>query len=220
MSVQLNLLPDVKSQYIKAERNRNLAIGISLIVLSICAGVLILIYASLGAQNLALNNSDKKIDEKSQELKNIKDIEKMLTVQAQLNSLDGLHNAKPVNSRAFAYIAQVTPPNVQISDLTINHTDNTMVITGTTNNLESVNKFVDTLKFTNYKLPGSEQVLPAFSKVTLSSFSRNDQGATFTINLTFDPALFNTASDGIQLVVKEGVTTRTNPLFNAQQGAN
>lgn len=220
MSVQLNLLPDVKSQYIKAERNRNLAIGISLLVLAICAGILVLIYASLGAQNLALNNADKKIDEKSAELKSINDIEKMLTVQAQLNSLDGLHNSKPVNSRAFNYIAQITPSNVQISDLIIKFEDSSMEITGTTTNLEEVNKFVDTLKFTNYKLPGSDQELPAFSKVTLTSFGRDDKGASYTINLNFDPALFSAASDGIQLIVKEGVTTRTNPLFNTQQGVN
>jgi outer membrane murein-binding lipoprotein Lpp len=170
-----------------------------------------------GAQKLALASSNKKIDQLSSELKNTKDIEKMITVQSQLGSIDQLHNDKTINSRLFGYLTQIVPSNVQISDITINLTENTATITGTSDSLISNNVFVDTLKFTKYQLPGSEEQPQAFSDVVLSTFSVNDKGANFVISLKYDPALFSANSDNIQLILKQEVTTRLNQpnvLFN------
>lgn len=218
MAIQLNLLPDVKTAYIKAERTRRTAITISLIIMAVSVGLVALMASVVyGAQKIALANSDNNIDKIAKQIKETKDVEKILTVQSQLNSLDSLHNDKTVNSRLFGYLTQIVPSKVQISDITVNLTDGTAVITGTSDSLESNNVFVDTLKFTKYQLPDSQDQQQAFSNVVLTSFSRDDKGASFTIGLSFDPVIFSTSSDGIKLVPKVGVTTRAdqpNALFN------
>lgn len=219
MAIQLNLLPDVKTQYIKAEQKRRTVIFISIIIIAASAGLAAIMLSVVGAQKYALNEADKQINESAQKLKNIQDIEKMLTVQAQLGSLDKLHGDKTVNSRLFGYLSKIVPSNVQISDLDINYEDNTMIIKGTTDSLQSNNVFVDTLKFTNYKTADSDNTTTAFPSVVLSSFSRDDKGTSFTIDLTYDPILFSTSGSGVELVPKQGVTTREtapNALFNKQ----
>ncbi len=218
MAIQLNLLPDVKAQYIKSERTRRTAILISLIVIVASFGLVALMGSVVyGAQKIALASSNKKIDQLSTELKNTKDIEKMLTVQSQLGSLDELHNGKTVNSRLFTYLTQIIPNKVQLSSVDVNLTENTAVITGTSDGLQSNNVLVDTLKFTKYQLEGSQDQTQAFSDVVLTSFSRDDKGANFVISLKYDPALFSANSDNIQLILKQEVTTRLNQpnvLFN------
>lgn len=219
MAIQLNLLPDVKTQYIQAEQKRRTVIFISIIVIAASAGLVAIMLSVIGTQKIALNNVDKDITRSANKLKETQDIEKMLTVQAQLGSLDKLHGDKSVNSRLFGYLAKIVPSNVQISDLDINYEDSSMIIKGTTDSLQSNNVFVDTLKFTNYKTTDNETLTPAFSNVVLSSFSRDDKGTSFTVNLNYDPILFSTTGSGVELVPKQGVTTREtapNALFNKQ----
>lgn len=224
MAIQLNLLPDVKAQYIKSERTRRTAIVISLIVIVASFGLVALMASVVyGAQKIALASSNKKIDQLSKELKSTKDIEKMLTVQSQLGSLDSLHNGKTVNSRLFTYLTQIVPSKVQVSDVTIDQEAGTAIITGSADSLESNNVFVDTLKYTKFKTTGSDEQKQAFPEVVLTTFARDDKGASFTIGIKFDPELFTTSSDNVELVLKQGVTTRTtqpNILFNKPAEAN
>ena len=82
---------------------------------------------------------------------------------------------------------------------------------------ESNNKFLDTLKYAQYTTTDNQTPTPAFTNVTLASFARTDKGASYSITFKFDPKLFSTDAKGIQLRVKEGVTTREqnpNALFN------
>jgi Tfp pilus assembly protein PilN len=220
MAIQLNLLPDVKTRYIKSEKTRRLAILISIIVTGVCVGVIVVFLAVLGGQKIALNKADDQINKKSTELKNVANITNMLTVQAQLNSLNTLHGQKTVNSRLFGYMAQLTPASVQIAELSLNQKDSTATVTGSADTLESVNKFTDTLKFAQFQTTGNTQLQTAFSNVTLTTFARDDKGASYGIGFSFDPELFSIGSQGVQLKAKEGVTTRAqNPtaLFKAPE---
>lgn len=220
-AIQLNLLPDVKSAYIQAERKRRTVIFISIIIIGVSAGLVAIMLSLVTGQKIALNNADKEIDKSSQKLKETPDIEKMLTVQSQLGSLQQLHDGKTVNSRLFGYLAKIVPSNVQISDLDINFEDNTVSIKGSTDSLQTNNVFIDTLKFTNYKVANSEEQVPAFSNIVLSSFSRDNKGASFTIDASFDPVLFSTANESVEIIPKQGVTTRESApstLFNKPAG--
>jgi len=218
MAIQLNLLPDVKARYIKAERTRRTAIAISLIVIVASFGLVALMASVVyGVQTVVLKSTNNDIDKLSKQLKETKDIEKMLTVQSQLGSLDTLHNGKTVNSRLFTYLTQIVPSKVQISDVTIDQEAGTAIITGTSDSLESNNVFVDTLKYTKFKTTGSDEQKQAFPEVVLTTFARDDKGASFKIGIKYDPDLFSTSAEGIELVLKQGVTTRTtqpNALFN------
>jgi hypothetical protein len=148
------------------------------------------------------------IKKSSTTLKSTPDIDKILTVQDQLHVLGGLHDSKPTVTRLFNFVAQLTPKQATIKDLTIDYTANTIAITGNTPSLDVVNVFADGLKFTTYTTADSTDETAAFSGVVLSSFKRSPDGAEYTLNASFDPAIFNSA-ENVKLKVPNLVTTRS-----------
>lgn len=227
MAIQFNLLPDVKMDYSRQQRAKHLIYTISMVV---CVGVIAVVTVAFLSVNVLqkklLDDAQTEIKENGQRLKSIPDLDKILTVQNQLNSLPNLHDKKHYTSRLFVFLPQVTPTSVHIGKLKMDTVASTLTITGTADKVESVNKFVDTLKFTSFVV-GDDQATkkPAFSNVLLTKIDRDDQKASYTVDTAFDPALF-TGTKNVTLVVPQSVTTRsvidspgnTNPLFNGQTG--
>lgn len=206
--IQFNLLPDVKLEFIKTRRMKRLIMLIASIITAISLTVLILLATIVhGFQRNHLNNLTAEIERDSAAIKNTPEMEKILTIQSQLTSLPNLHEQKPVASRLFTYVGQVTPVNVSIAQLNVNFTENTISITGAADTLGTVNKFVDTLKFTEFKNGDTPEPEPAFFNVVLASFGRDVRGASYTINLSFKPAIFE-LNNGGELIIPRGVTTR------------
>lgn len=239
--IQFNLLPDVKIEYLKVRRAKRLIMLIATLVTGACLTVLVLLVLTVHVfQKQHLENIATDIERDSKAIQNTPDIEKILTVQNQLISLPGLHQQKPEASRLFQYIAQVTPANVTIANLDIDFSANTLSLTGSAPALSDVNRFVDTLKFTEYTR-GDAEVLNAmtfnrgehdlaFSNVVLGSFGRSGDAANFTIDLNFAAAIFQTSRDDpatadkneskdvVKLIIPNIVTTRSQlekpgPLF-------
>jgi Tfp pilus assembly protein PilN len=214
--IELNLLPDVKLEYIKAERERRLVTSISVLVTVFCVSLLVLLLAANGLQKKHLSDLSKDIASESSKLQSEPDIARILTVQNQLESLTGLHSGKPAASRLFDYLNQVTPSQVAISNYTTDMTQQTATITGTADSLHSVNQYVDTLKFTKFvEDDGSNNPTKQapFSNVVLSSFGLSTAGeagkpANYTITLSYDPAIFD-ISKKIKLSVPSITTTRS-----------
>lgn len=210
MTVQFNLLPDVKIQYLKARRQKHLVVLGSLVAIIASLTVLvILVSVVFFVQKKSINDLSTDIDTASAALQSTPDLTKMLTVQNQLLLLPGLHDAKPVATRLFSYMSQSTPVEANISRLNIDFPKRTLTISGSANTLETVNTFVDTLKFTTYHTAKNDkEEKPAFSEVILSSFGRDSKGATYTITLKFDQAIFSELEE-ITLTVPQKVTTRS-----------
>ena len=217
--VQFNLLPDVKLKYIRARRTQHLMALISLIVIAVSVVVFILMFTTVNVvQKKSLSDLKKDIKADSATLTGTEDLNKILTVQNQLNTLDGLHADKPVASRLFSYLTQVTPPKATIASLHISFTDSTVNMSGDAPSLDVVNAYTDTLKATTYTTAdGGTTSKNAFSDVVLSSFGRTSQGATYTISFTFDPVIFNSASD-VSLHVPAGPTVDPAALFHKDTG--
>jgi len=206
--IQFNLLPDVKLEYIKAKQTKRTAVLASIAVCGVTISVLALLFVSVNVlQKKHLSDLNKDIKTYSTQLNNTKDLNKILTIQNQLNSLPGLHDDKVVGSRLFTYITQVTPANATISKFDIDFTANTMTITGTADNLGTINKFADTLKFTKYKTADGKEG-NAFSNVVLTTFSRDSSTASYQLNLQFDPVIFNGAQD-VTLTTPKIISTRS-----------
>jgi Tfp pilus assembly protein PilN len=195
--LQLNLLPDVKQEYIKAENQRRLVISISVIVTGVSIGLLILLLSIGGLQRKHISDLTDDIASSTKELQGKKDIDKILTVQNQLNSLTGLHAAKPAATRMFDYLNQATPTQVDITNIKMDFTASTITITGTADSLSSVNKYVDTIKFTTYTTDSTSTPTSAFSNVVLTAFAITtgvkDGGrpANYTITLSYQKDLFD-----------------------------
>jgi Tfp pilus assembly protein PilN len=214
--IQFNLLPDVKLAYIRAKRRKRIVTVISSSVIASCLTVLVLLFAFVNiAQKQHLSDLSKDINSQVKELQDTQNLDSILTVQNQLMVLDGLHDKKPLASRLFNYLTQVTPAEINITKLDVDFQQSTMKVTGSSKSLNDVNKFADTLKFTNFTIGTDETKQRAFSNVVLSSFGRTDTAANFAIDFVFDPAIFDNAKD-VKLVVPDTITTRSEtekPLF-------
>src|SRR5215467_2991209 len=98
--IQFNLLPDVKIQYLKAQRQKHLVVFISTIAIIAAIALfafLVTFVDVLQKKNLSDLNAD--IQTNSNQLKSTPDLSKILTVQNQLKALPGLHDQKAVATR-------------------------------------------------------------------------------------------------------------------------
>jgi hypothetical protein len=196
---------------LRAERTKKTVITISFVVIAASLGVVgLLVSIAFVGQGLTLSNEQKKTDELVAKIESQEDLDKVLTVQSQLIELTPLHESKPVVTRLFDYIQQTTPADVSLDTYDLSLIDNRISMEGGSTSLELVNKYVDTLKFTEISF-GTEDASEekAFSEVVLTDFSKTKDGATFTISLAFKPELFSFKSKDISLVVPNIVTTRS-----------
>ncbi len=225
--IQLNLLPDIKMEYIKARNLKRLVTTVAAAVAAISLGVLIILFVAVNVlQKGHLSDLNKDIASSSKKLASTQDLNKILTIQNQLKSLPGLHDAKPVTTRLFVYLTQLTPGSASISKLDIDFVANTININGSADSLGTINKFVDTLKFTTYT--AADKSVPdgttAFTEVVLTNFGKTEKNSSYQINLKYMPAIFDSAKD-IKLVVPNLITSRSetekpSALFQAPAGGS
>lgn len=211
--IQFNLLPDIKLEYIKARRTKRMIMLIAFIVSGSAVGLFVLLLVTVhGFQKTHINNLTDDINAKKAELDQIKDLDKILTIQNQLNSLGGLHDQKPVVTRFYTYLPQLVPAKtgnqiLTLSDVTVSFTDTTMSFSGSADSLATINKFVDTLKFATFENQDGADI-NAFSEVKLSSHGTQEGENSYKIDLKFDPLIFDSSQD-IQLKVPDIISTRS-----------
>ncbi len=206
--IQFNLLPDVKLQYLKVRRTQHLVYTIAIVAIVASLFVLVLLVGTVDVlQKKNIKDLKRDISTNSSQLKNTPNLNKILTVQNQLETLTTLHNQKPVASRLFTFVKDVTPSKASISQLSVDYAQNSITVTGNASSLDVVNTYVDTLKFTTYKKADGSKA-PAFSSVVLAQFSRSNSGASFTVTTSFDPAIFNNGSN-VSLTVPNIISTRS-----------
>jgi hypothetical protein len=201
---------------------------IATLVASASLVILVLLFVGVQiAQKKHSRDLSKDIKTESSKLEDTTDLNKILTIQNQLNSLTGLHDKKPVATRLFNYVKQVTPASVSIATLNVDFDAQTISVTGSADAISSVNKFVDTLKFTTYKMADNTEG-SAFSAVVLAGFGKDDKGASYQLTLKYDPKIFDSVGDVTLNVPSSKITTRSQtekpeslfqPLSNENEGA-
>lgn len=147
--VQLNLLPDVKKEFIHAERMKGKVIGISIMVtigaVGLSIALAILVYA---VQPGYISVKSGEIKSKSEELRSVEDIDKYLTIQNQLVALPELHDGKPIYSQLLEYLKVLNPAppnNVRLSSLQVDNENKKILFNGTASGFEAFAVFQDTL---------------------------------------------------------------------------
>lgn len=221
--IQFNLLPDVKVEYIKTRRRKRLIMLASIVSSTAAFAIFALLFLFVRVSQTAhIKALDKDIKTNVSKIQSIPDIDKILTIQNQLNSLPELHDKKVVSSRLTGYLTQMTPAQATISDATLDFEANTMILKGQADSLPTVNKFADTLKFTDYKVNASDGATgKAFKDVVLQSFSvagsgGGGQGVSYELTMTYDPAIFAVvknvtqgSTDAVTLNVPKIISTRS-----------
>lgn len=208
--IQVNLLPKVKLDYIKARKNQRLAMFISFVAAAGSLFILVSLFIVVNVvQKKHSSDLTRDISSEASKLQSINDLDKILTIQNQLNSLSQLHDKKPVASRLSTYIERLTPNKVTIDSFEVDYIANTIKITGASEQLSRINQFVDTIKFSSFKTVAAPDEKPAFSNVVLADFSKDEEGATYEITANFDPIIF-ASTETIDLIVPQNkVTTRS-----------
>ncbi|HPR09861.1 MAG TPA: hypothetical protein PLT04_04820 [Candidatus Saccharibacteria bacterium] len=216
--VQFNLLPDVKLNFIKTRRQKHTITTISFLMMAVCVGLLLLSFMVANVvQKQILKKADNDIKSRTQTLREVPDINKVLTVQSQLKTLPGLHDKKQVTSRVFGYLTQVTPSQISLNKLSLDYTVSTLSVTGTSPTIDIVRVYADTLKRTTFQIKGAEGSNKAFSEVVLSNFGKSDTtGTTFTLTMKFNEQLFNPTNE-VTLVVPANAGASQSSIFEEKR---
>lgn len=241
--IQLNLLPDIKLDYVKAQKQKKLYITIAAItsVLALAATGLMAFYV-FAIQSVHSDNLEKDIAENVKTLQSKEDLPEILTVQNQLNVLPELHDNRPIVSRVTSYLTILTPEDVQLESLEISYPntslsdeydtgDGVFEITGSAKDAKEINKFIDSMKFAIFKSKDNADI-NAFNVVELNSSSKDGDRTEFTITAQFNNIIFASSTEDIKLEVPSIESTQSSterpgaqrttpgsnsPLFNGQQ---
>lgn len=222
--IEINLIPDVKQELIKAQRQRSLVISASIITSIAAVGLVVLlavyILAVQGGRNLWYDDQIKK---KNAELAQVEDLSKILTIQHQLETLSSLHDSKLMSSRLFDVIAAITPTGdttVSYSQINLSPagTDPTYEDTGegggriylegqtaSYESMESFKKRIDNTSF-EYQKDGEKELVKLASNISTSDISYGEDATgnrvlRFMISFDYPAELFATTTEG-QLTFK------------------
>ena len=217
--IQLNLLPDLKKEYLKSQKTKAFVMKCSVLTAIASFGITILIalYAFFG-QQLQISLISNDIKDKTSKLNSISDVGKYLTVQNQLQALPALHAGKGIYSRLLDILPIINPSspnNVKLSTLQLAITNNAIALTGTTATFQALNVFVDTLNNAqfSYKQSGSTATTTdkVFTSVVVDTSSlaqvNGKKIVSFSIQTTYNPAVFDSANSDVTASVPNINTT-------------
>jgi hypothetical protein len=197
--IQVNLLPDVKREYLHAQQMKHTFTVLSILASMAALAVLGLLFAYVQiVQPRHRANLQKDIDASTNELKGKNDAVEIVTVQGVLEQIPALQDKKLITSNIFSYLSSFTPKDVAYGEIKLDFSANTAVFTGQTTTLERANVLANNLKsatFT-YKDGDASQSLKPFSSIVFSSLGKTEQADNgkdvgFQITLQFDPVLFS-----------------------------
>lgn len=207
--IQINLIPDVKQEMLRAQRMRNVAISLSIVVGIVAVGIITTLALILGAQTAVQKFEEGQITSGYKKLSSVSDLNSALTVQNQLASISGQNDKRTVDSRLLDVLAAINPaaPNdVKLSKVTLDPTQGTITLEGSSvGGYPATDVFRKTILNTTVsaKQQGDDTTkdMPLTSGVTLqdTSYGEDASGAKvvrFTIIFTYpDGMLDNRMSD-------------------------
>lgn len=224
--IELNLVPDVKQELLKAQRTRSMVITGSIFASIIAVGVVLLLVGYIGSQAFRSSSLDGDIEKKGNELAAVTDLSQMLTIQNQLERLAEINASKKIDSRIFDMIAAVIPPapnSVQFSLVRVESADpdaedgaSSIRLEGQTQGYDSMEIFKKTLAsaiIVYIDKEGVEQTVPLAADISTSdvSYGENDAGeqvVRFALTFSYPEELFSAQYETIdfKLSVNGNVT--------------
>lgn len=131
--IEINLIPDVKQELIKAERVRAGVISTSILVGIISVAVVAVLGGLIGGQAIASKIADDGIKKQNTDLQGKADLTNTLTIQNQLTKLSQMHADKKIDSRLFDLMVAVNPAapnNVAFSSIKLDPATKTVTMEG------------------------------------------------------------------------------------------
>ncbi len=230
--IQLNLLPDVKKEFLQAQRTKTTVIGISILVTLGAVGLTVFLFLTVYAgQPLLIASKQTEIDTRTEDLKSVEDIDKYLTIQNQLIALPELYDQKVIYSRLFEYLKVLNPAppnNIRLSSLQTDQENKEIVFNGVAGNFQAFTIFKDTLVNAEltYKEDDEEQTGKLFDSVVIESqnLTRNQgrQELGFIVRATYNEFAFDPNIEDVKLNIPNiqttqsitGAPSRANTIFD------
>lgn len=229
--IEINLVPDVKQELIRAQRMRTTVISTSILVSIIAAGVVVaLVLYVFGAQLVRKGILEAQIDAGSKKLSQVEDLSKILTIQNQLTKISELNAQKNINSRTFDLLQAITPVDdrgqatVKISQVDVANAGSTtqadsteprITLQGQTSSFSSMEIFKKTVDgaIIEYKSGDETKTVKLASNISTTDISygadaENNKVVRFTLSFSFAPELFSSevTNPVIKLSINGNVT--------------
>jgi len=201
--IEVNLIPDVKLELLRAQRQRLGVISLSMSV-AIITGALVALLASYVfiVQSVAMSLADNSIKDETAKLQRVPDLAKTLTIQKQLDTVSSLHNSKLLSSRLFDIMTTIVPTGS--SSIAISHIE-----------LDSGNINIEGQAASGY--PALEAFKKTISKTTFSYVQAGDTKASEPIHIASDivngDQRYGESSDGTRVLNFMISFTYPNELF-------
>ena len=126
MAREINLVPDVKDEMIKALKMRNFILFVCIVVAAASVGVTIIFGLIMGGQQLARDGKNKEIENLSAKLFSYKELGQTLTIKNQVENIGTLTADKRVFTRTFSLLSAILPTGadtIKISELNVDFTE-------------------------------------------------------------------------------------------------
>lgn len=212
--IQVNLLPDIKKEYLKTLRLKTKVVfGSFLIaVISVAATIGSAFFVYVVQERVITGVLDDQIEERFQELSEKPTLNRDLTVQNQLSALPGLHSEKERYSIIMDMLPVLNPapPNsVSLSTLQLSDEDQSITFIGRTASYEALASFRDSLRFADVTYQSGDAVEPTkeklFSAVTIDSSALSDDRGrrfvAFTIRTTYKESAFAESASNVAVTI-------------------
>jgi hypothetical protein len=205
--IEVNLVPDVKQELIKANRVRTVVVSTALLVGAVAIGIVVLlaVYLFLG-QTVRSNIAAGQIKEKYDTLSKIQDLNNTLTVQQQLGALTAQHDGKNITSRFFDLLVAINPPapnQVVFSTARVEADDLTIRLQGQAVNgyiaADVLKKTILGTKFSYRDSSNDTQTIPLTENVSTTELSYGEDSTgkkvlRFTMTFEYDSVFFERTS--------------------------
>lgn len=123
MAHEINLVPDVKGEMIRALKLRNLIFFLCIVISAASAGVAAIFGTIAGGQGIVIDGKQGTIDLMSKKLNSYTDLNEFLTIKDQISNINTLTNNKKVMSRTYSILSAIIPSNgpdtITISELQV-----------------------------------------------------------------------------------------------------
>lgn len=211
--IEINLVPDVKQEFIRARRVRSVVVSLTILVGAIAIAVVaILLMVVYGWQGVQKKLTNDKIESESAKLSAVEGLDSALTIQNQLGTLPAMHESKPINSRIFDILATLSPPEsstVAISKFDVDSSMKTITIEAqSAEGYPALEVFRKTIEATEFRFKNSNNEEESYPLATTISDGERSYGESangervlrFTLIIEYPEQLFTAYLDNARIV--------------------
>lgn len=120
---EINLVPAVKTQLIKAQKIRNRVLFSCIVISCAALGVVLVLFSIKSGQDIAMSSQDKRLENLSEKINSYSELDGLLTIQNQLARQSEIIDNRQIISRAFGALGVMLPQGgdqVTLSELRVN----------------------------------------------------------------------------------------------------